>query len=73
LLLDGLATRYHLLPSEVIQRADTLDVLVSETAQAWQRRQRELAEAKAHGRAPAAPRLSQDEMQAMLSRVRKKQ
>lgn len=69
-MLDSLAHRYKLLPSEVIQRGDTLDVLVMETTLQWQRRQRELAEAKSSGKAPPAAKLTQQQMQAMLARVR---
>jgi hypothetical protein len=58
------------LPSEVIQRGDTLDVLVMETTLQWQRRQRELAEAKATGKAPPAPKLTQEQMQAMIAKLR---
>lgn len=70
MLLDGLATRYHLLPSEVIQRGDTLDVLVMDAAQAWQHRQRELAEAKASGKAAPAPKLTLEQMRAMMQRAK---
>jgi hypothetical protein len=65
-----LATRYHLLPSEIIQRGDTLDVLVMEVAQSWQHKQRELAEARASGRAPPAPKLSVEQMQSMIEKAR---
>lgn len=69
-MLDSLAHRYKLLPSEVIQRGDTLDVLVMETTLQWQRRQRDAAEAKAKGRAPMGAKLSQEQLKAMMARVR---
>jgi hypothetical protein len=69
-MLDSLAHRYKLLPSEVIQRGDTLDVLVMEATLQWQRRQHELAEARAKGKAPPGARLSQEQMQAMMARAR---
>jgi len=72
-MLDSLAHRYKLLPSEVIQRGDTLDVLVMETTLQWQRRQREAAEAKSTGRAPPAPKLTQQQMMDMLKRVKERQ
>jgi hypothetical protein len=69
-MLDSLAHRYKLLPSEVIQRGDTLDVLVMETTLQWQRRHREAAEAKATGKAPPGPKLSQEQLKAMMARSR---
>jgi hypothetical protein len=59
-----------LLPSEVVQRGDTLDVLVSETAMAWHRKQRELAESKVSGKAPPAPKLTLDQMKSMIEKAR---
>ncbi len=72
-MLDSLAHRYKLLPSEIIQRADTLDVLVMETVLQWQRRERERAEAKNLGKAPPAPKLTQQQMLDMLKRVKERQ
>jgi hypothetical protein len=71
-MLDSLAHRYKLLPSEVIQRGDTLDVLVMETTLQWQRRQRELAEAKSSGKAPPAAKLTQQQMLDMMKRVKER-
>ena len=58
------------MPSEVVQRADTLDAYIMDAAQSWERYQRELYESKAKGTAPPARRPSQEEMQAMLARVK---
>lgn len=66
-----MATRYSLLPSEVIQRADVLDMYVMDTALAWEHYCREQAEAKSKGIAPPAPKIAQDEMLKMLERVKK--
>lgn len=71
-MLDTLATRYHCLPSEVVQRGDTLDILVMDIALNWERYQRELAEAKYNNKPPPAPKLSQGELKAMMERVRSK-
>lgn len=64
-----MATRYHLLPSEVMERASTLDIYVMETALSWQKYNEDQASAKANGH-PPTPALSQKQMQEMLDRVR---
>lgn len=71
-MLDSLAHRYKLLPSEIIQRADTLDVLVMEAVMRWQRREREKDEAKRRGHAPPAPKLTQEQMLAMWKRTKER-
>ena len=70
-MLDALGTRYHLLPSEVLARSDTLDVLVMDTAMAWEKYQEELARAKREGRAAPAPKMDVNTMQSMLTAARK--
>ena len=70
MLLDNLATRYHLLPSEVLQRGDTLDVMVMEASQQWTRLQQERAEAKRNGKAAPSPKLSVSQMKAMMAAAR---
>lgn len=71
ILLDSLATRYHLLPSEVIQRADTLDVMVMDTAMAWQRVQRERMEAEHRGEPKPAPKIPVNKLQEMIDKVKR--
>jgi hypothetical protein len=71
-MLDGLATRYHLLPSEVLCRADTLDVLVMEVAMNWHNQQMERHRAKAEGKS-TAPKLPQDQLKAMIDAVKRKE
>lgn len=71
LVLDHLATRYHLLPSRVLAEADTLDYLVMDIAVAHDRWQRERAEAKGRGLPPPAPDLPINTLQAMIERVRR--
>lgn len=70
LMLDGLGQRYSLLPSEVMQRADTLDLYVMDSALAWQRYCEEMAEAKSKGLPSPAPKLSESEMLKMMERVK---
>lgn len=61
-----MASRYGLLPSEVLTRADTLDVYILNTVVTYQHQQ-----AEANGEKPV-PKLTQKEMQAMIDRVRSK-
>ena len=70
-MLDALVTRYHLLPSEILARSDTLDVLVMDTAMAWEKYQEERHRAKREGRAAPAPKMDVNTMQSMLTAVRK--
>lgn len=70
MLLDALGTRYHKLPSEVLRRSDTLDILIFDVAVTWQRNQEELAQAKAEGK-PAPAKLSVEQMKEMIARVKK--
>lgn len=70
-MLDAIGTRYHLLPSEVVSRADTLDYYVMDVSMSYQRLQQERAEAKAHGRPPPAQDLPLNKLQEMMERVRR--
>lgn len=73
ILLDSLATRYHLLPSQVLQQADTLDIMVMDVAHGYDRYLRERNSAQAAGQPPPAPPLSVNKMQEMIQRVKGKQ
>jgi len=59
----------------VLTQADTLDFLVMDVAQAWERYQHEQAEkkakAKAQGLPPPAPDIPINTLQAAIERVRK--
>lgn len=70
MVIDGLASRYSLLPSEVIQRADVFDMYVMDTALAWEQYCNQQAEAKSRGGPPPAPKLSEGEMLKMMERVK---
>jgi len=65
-----LATRYHLLPSEILRRGDTLDVLILDTALQWHNAKEQEARAKIDGR-PAVPKIAADKLKDMLDNVRK--
>jgi hypothetical protein len=71
MILDGLATRYHLLPTEVLSRADTLDYIVMDVAVTWMNYQQAVAHAKASNQPPPAPPMSINKMQEMMERVRR--
>ena len=71
LTLDNLAKRYGMLPSEALGRATTFDLRVLEIQSQYERRQRDIAEGKTP--AKATPKLTQEQMLAMLERVRSKQ
>lgn len=66
-----MATRYHVLPSEVLARADTLDLLVMDVAQSWQQQQQAQSQAQANGQPPPAPAVPINKLQEMLERVRR--
>lgn len=65
--LDNLSTRYHLLPSEVLDRATTFDLEVCDTACRWQQHQVQQQDAP---RNPTQPGIEQ--LQAMMDRVKKR-
>jgi hypothetical protein len=73
LTIDNLACRYHVLPSEAMARASTFDLHVMDTAARHQRYQQQCAELEQNlksGRTrPVAPP-NQEQMQAMLARVK---
>ena len=66
LSIDALGKRYSLLPSEVMTKASTFDLVVLDAALGYQSYIQDRAEGK-----KATPKLSQDEMMAALERVRK--
>lgn len=68
MLLDSLATRYGLLPSEVLHRADTLDVMVMDVAISYQQYQSQRQE---RGGTPVAPNVPINRLQEMLERVKR--
>lgn len=64
-MIDALAERYGLLPSEVIARADTYDLYVMDVAMSYANHRN----AKAEGRAPD---YTTEELQAMMEATRGK-
>ena len=70
LTLDNLAHRYNVLPSEALSRATTFDLMVLDVSTRYAIRQRNIAEGVPT--TSAQPTLSNDEMLAMIKKVRKK-
>lgn len=71
LTLDNLAHRYNCLPSEALTRATTLDLYVLDVSARWSKYQQEKAE---HGNeyVKPAPKLSVEEMKAMIARTKER-
>jgi hypothetical protein len=67
--LDSMSTRYHLLPSEVMDRATTFDLWIMDAATAFHEYQRKKAE---NGGRDPAPKLNQEQMLDMIQRVKEK-
>ena len=66
LSIDALGKRYSLLPSEVMSKASTFDLVVLDAALGYQSYIQDKADGK-----KATPKLSQEEMISALERVRK--
>jgi hypothetical protein len=66
LSIDALGKRYSLLPSEVMEKASTFDLVVLDAALGYQSYIQDKAEGKKQ-----TPQLSQEEMMAAMERVRK--
>jgi len=66
LSIDAIGKRYSLLPSEVMSRASTFDLVVLDAALGYQSYIQDQADGK-----KATPKLSQEEMMAAMERVRK--
>jgi len=64
-----MAKAYGLLPSQVRDNATTYDIKVTETLVSWENK---LHEEATTGR-PVAPKLTQDQMMAMIARVKENQ
>ena len=67
--LDSMSTRYHLLPSEVMDRATTFDLWIMDAATSFHEYQRKKAD---NGGRDPAPRLNQEQMLEMIKRVKER-
>lgn len=72
LTLDNLAHRYNCLPSEALSRATTLDLYVLDISAKWSKYQSDRATDRANGvnSTKITPKLSVEEMKAMIARTR---
>lgn len=68
-MLDALAQRYHILPSQAWQQADALDYVVMTTSQAWMQQQ-QLRQDRGAGMPVTTHRHTTQDLQAMLNKVR---
>ena len=67
LTLDNLAHRYNCLPSEALDRATTFDLYVLDVSTKWEHHRNAVANGEVKHKQP-----SQEEMLAMIARVRSK-
>lgn len=70
LTLDNLAHRYKMLPSQALTQGSTFDLYVLDVYNRHVRHQRDLQEGK--DSVTINPKLSVDEMKAMIDRVRER-
>lgn len=63
--IDAMAKRYSLLPSEILDRASTFDLVIMDAALGYENFQHDTANGKKH-----VPKLSQAEMMDMMRKVR---
>lgn len=72
--IDNLASRYHLLPSECLLRADTFDIEVLHVSARWEQHQREAINRQSQGLGPApkSPKLTQEQMLGMIKTVKER-
>ncbi len=69
-MLDGVAQRYGVLPSELLDKGNSLDITIATLAQEYVNRK--TSEANGQSVAKTAPTLTVEEMQAMVDRVKEK-
>jgi hypothetical protein len=69
-MLDTMASRYHLLPSEIIAKGDSLDYYILDAALSWHRQTEQKARAEVEGK-PAPVSMPVNKLQDMLDKVRK--
>lgn len=68
LTIDNLASRYNCLPSQALELGTTFDLHVLDVSAKWSKRQQDIAE----GKTPKAKIPTQDEMLAMIQRVKER-
>lgn len=68
-MLDSIGQRYGALPSEILKRADTVDLLVLDVARSWEAYQHEKTDAQNNSR-PVTPQIPLNTLQDMMDRVK---
>lgn len=68
LSIHNLAENYKCLPTEVLERATTFDLYVLDVHTRWLKYQHERQQGQ--NSAPRAPKLSQEQLRAMMERAR---
>lgn len=71
LTLDNLAHRYNCLPSQALANATTLDLYVLDISAKWSKYQQDKVD-QGNGFVKPAPKLSVEEMQAMIRNVKER-
>lgn len=71
-MIDWVSRRYGVLPSDLLNRGDSFDMMVAEIGQKWDnyQQQKHLNKQKGLGTAPPAPELTQSQMLAMINKVK---
>jgi hypothetical protein len=64
--MDHMAQRYHLLPSQILRKADSLDYVVMTAAMQWEHQRNNSEEAQPK----SGQKLTQQQLQQMIDRVR---
>ena len=70
LTVDFIAKRYGKLPSEVMAQATTFDLTVGQLAVDYQNYSYEVEKRRQNGQAMPAPKLTQEQMQDMMNKVK---
>ena len=65
-----MATRYSMLPSQILDQADTLDYLVMDASMSWEIECRSNAEGRAQGKPPDRSHIPVNKLQEMMDKVR---
>lgn len=75
LTIDNLAERYKMMPSEVLNRANTFDLYVLDVSSKWLKYQHEEMERQRSGAGKVkskTPKLTQEQMIAMINAVKER-
>lgn len=73
-MFDWVSRRYGVLPSQLLIQGNSFDLLVADVGQKWEnyQQQKTLNKQKGVGTAPPVPHLTEEDMMAMIRRVKEK-